>query len=247
MVLISLLTSILLATAAFAAPSSMRSRRQSRPLQRLQSSGNDTSNVQYSSNWAGAVWSEAAGTFKAVTGTITVPTPSSPSGSSSAWVGIDGDTCGNAILQTGIDMTYENGVVSYDAWYEWYPAVAHDFTGITIHGGDVLVFTVTATSTTTGIAKIQNLSNGQTVSKSLSSTHALCEQDAEWIVEDYEENGGLVPFCDFGSVDFTNAFATTSSGSQMTPSGATEIDIKQNNVVLTSVSESSSGVTITYK
>ena len=33
----------------------------------------------------------------------------------SAWVGIDGDTCANAILQTGIDFTVtEDGSVRYD-------------------------------------------------------------------------------------------------------------------------------------
>ncbi|KAK2463901.1 hypothetical protein APHAL10511_004073 [Amanita phalloides] len=129
------------------------------------------SNVQYSSNWAGAVWSGAAGTFKAVTGTITVPAPDCGSSacSASAWVGIDGDTCGNAILQVGINMLCNNGEASYNAWYEWYPAYAHDFSGITISAGDVLVLTVTATSTTTGIAEIQDLTTGQTVSKQLSS------------------------------------------------------------------------------
>lgn len=53
-------------------------------------------NVEYSSNWAGAV---LIGTgFTSVTGTFTVPTPTT-AGSGSAWVGIDGDTCGTAILQ----------------------------------------------------------------------------------------------------------------------------------------------------
>lgn len=54
-----------------------------------------------------------------------MPTPSKPSGggalktySASAWVGIDGDTCETAILQTGIDFTYRLGAVSFDAWYE---------------------------------------------------------------------------------------------------------------------------------
>ena len=48
-----------------------------------------------------------------------MPVPKAPSGgsglySASAWVGIDGDTCDTAILQTGIDFTINNGVVSYD-------------------------------------------------------------------------------------------------------------------------------------
>lgn len=77
--------------------------------------------VQYSSNWAGAV---LIGTgYTSVTGTIVVPTPSTPSGGSSnteyaasAWVGIDGDTCSTAILQTGVDFYVEGGEVAFDAW-----------------------------------------------------------------------------------------------------------------------------------
>lgn len=84
---------------------------------------NDSAHVEYSSNWAGAV---LIGTgYKSVTGTITVPTPSTPSGGSSrteyaasAWVGIDGDTCQTAILQTGVDFYVEGSSVGFDAWYE---------------------------------------------------------------------------------------------------------------------------------
>ena len=54
-----------------------------------------------------------------MTGTFVVPTPQVPSGGSgayyaSAWVGIDGDTCGNAILQTGLDFNVDGSSVSYD-------------------------------------------------------------------------------------------------------------------------------------
>ncbi len=60
MVFTSLLVSVLLATAALAAPStpveSRVARRKTRPLQRLASGGTNASNVEYSSNWAGAVW-----------------------------------------------------------------------------------------------------------------------------------------------------------------------------------------------
>lgn len=63
-----------------------------------------------------ALYSQA--TYKSVTASFTVPTPKAPgSGSSysaSAWVGIDGDTYGNSILQTGLDFTITNGKVSYD-------------------------------------------------------------------------------------------------------------------------------------
>lgn len=42
----------------------------------------------------------------------------------SAWVGIDGDTASNSILQTGVDFYVEGSSVGYDAWYEWYPDYA---------------------------------------------------------------------------------------------------------------------------
>lgn len=84
---------------------------------------NDTQ-VEYSSNWAGAVLVGSG--YQSVTGTFVVPTPKEPSGgsssttySASAWVGLDGDTCTSAILQTGIDFNVEGSSVSYDAWYEW--------------------------------------------------------------------------------------------------------------------------------
>lgn len=185
-----------------------------------------------------------------MTGTFVVPTPQTPSGgsgtySSSAWVGIDGDTCGTAILQTGVDFTVDGGSVSYDAWYEWYPDYAYDFSGIDISAGDTITVTVTASSTTSGSAVITNESNGQQVSQDITSSSALCEQNAEWIVEDFEEDGGLVPFANFGTVTFSNAAATLVSGGSIDPSGADTIDIEQNGEVLTSVTTGSS-VTVTY-
>ncbi|KIL61680.1 hypothetical protein M378DRAFT_82243 [Amanita muscaria Koide BX008] len=248
-------STFLLASAAFAAPEGQVRRtrraagRQTKPFQRIQITGvsdasaaSNVSHVEYSSNWAGAVLE-----YPAVTGTITVPTPSPPDGSASAWVGIDGFTCQTAIFQTGIDFNLVNGVVSYDAWYEWFPDYAYYFNGITINSGDVVQLNVTASSTTTGTAAIRNLSNGQTVSKSLSyPEYPLCEQDAEWIIEDFSSGGGLVPLCDFGTVTFTNAYAYTNDGGILTPCGATELDIEQGSV-LTSVSESSScAVTVRY-
>ena len=58
-----------------------------------------------------------------------MPTPKAPSGgsgtySASAWVGIDGDTCDNAILQTGVDFTVSGGSVSYDGVLIVFPVCA---------------------------------------------------------------------------------------------------------------------------
>ncbi|KAI3335986.1 acid proteinase [Ustulina deusta] len=210
----------------------------------LAANGN-VSNVEYSSNWAGAVLIGSG--YKTVTGTFTVPTPSGE-GAASAWVGIDGDTAQNSILQTGLDFYSENGAISFDAWYEWYPDYAYDFSGISISAGHQVTVTVTATSTSAGTAVIQNLSTGQSVTHSFTrESNALQELNAEWIVEDFEENGSLVQFANFGTVTFTNAYATTSSGTTVQAgSNPTIIDIEQNNKVLTSVTTSGETVTVTY-
>ncbi|KAJ5194514.1 uncharacterized protein N7498_007952 [Penicillium cinerascens] len=261
----AILSSSLLATAVLAAP--LTDKRQARNMARSSNRQSHppyipgtneilhlskTSHEQYSSNWAGAV---LIGTgYKAVSAEFTVPTPKRPSGGSkhkqycaSAWVGIDGDTCSSAILQTGVDFCIQDSTVSYDAWYEWYPDYAYDFSGISISAGDVIKLSVDASSDTTGTATIENVSNGESVTHTFTGgvDGDLCEYNAEWIVEDFESGSSLVPFADFGTVTFSNAEATDGS-STVGPSGATLIDIEQNNEVLTSSSISGSSVTVEY-
>ncbi|CAG8155761.1 unnamed protein product [Penicillium olsonii] len=254
--------SALLATAAIAAPLTEQrqarrglSRKSNPPMKPGTTEAiklNGTSHEEYSSNWAGAV---LIGTgYTAVTAEFTVPTPKLPTGVSSrqqycasAWVGIDGDTCSTAILQTGIDFCVQGSSVTYDAWYEWYPDYAYDFSGIPISAGDVIKITVDATSKTAGTAVVENVTQGKTVTHTFSGgvDGDLCEYNAEWIVEDFESNGSLVPFVDFDSVTFTSASATK-GGQSVGPSGATLMDIKQSSSVLTSSSVTRNSVTVNY-
>ncbi|KAJ7611782.1 peptidase G1 [Roridomyces roridus] len=249
----------LLATTVLAAPrgnleSRIARRRGGLRQQSLTSLTSNTTHAEFSSNWAGASFESAANTYKSVTGTFVVPTPKVPSGKSSsgsyaasAWVGIDGDTCATGILQTGIDFNIANGRVSFDAWYEYFPAASTDFSGISISAGDTIKLTATVATTTSGTVTIENVSTGVTVSKSLTSSAKLCLENAEWIVEDFEEGNSLVPFANFGTVTFTNAVATTQSGTTVSPSsGAVLIDIEQGSTVLTSVSTGTNTVTVAY-
>ena len=71
-----------------------------------------------------------------------------------AWVGIDGDTCQTAILQTGVSF-YGDG--TFDAWYEWIPDYSHSFANFGISAGDQIRMTVDASSKTTGVAILENL------------------------------------------------------------------------------------------
>lgn len=215
---------------------------------------NDTeTHVQYSSNWAGAVL--IGNGYTSVTGIITVPTPKTPSGGSSsteyaasAWVGIDGDTCETAILQTGVDFFVQGSSVSFSAWYEWYPDYSYDFSGLAIDAGDEIRMTVSATGGGKGgKAIVENLTTGKSASHSFSNeSDVLCETNAEWIVEDFSSSDSLVPFADFDTVTFTDASVTTGSG-KVGVTGATIMDIRQNNKILTKCGTSgSSSVTCSY-
>jgi hypothetical protein len=107
---------------------------------------------------------------------------------------------------------------------------------------------VVSSSSRAGVATVKNLSTGQTVTKSLTSSAALGGQNAEWIVEDFESGNALVPFAKFGSVTFTNAVAGLSGGTTEGVSGATIIEIESSSgQVLTTVSiPSSNSVRLSY-
>ena len=207
--------------------------------------GNETiSQLQdYSSNWAGAVL--YGNSWRTVVGTIVVPTPKPPAGASSrttyyasAWVGIDGDSCPTAILQTGIDVAVTGaGKATYSGWYEWYPDYAYDFSNFAVKAGDTVRITVkvAANNLRQGTATLENLTTGRSVSHTFGTqSAALCGTDAEWIVEDFESDGGLVPLANFGKVVFSDASAGQAGGSTLGVTGANVIDLKQSGRVLTS-------------
>ncbi|KAG7284453.1 hypothetical protein NEMBOFW57_010826 [Staphylotrichum longicolle] len=208
--------------------------------------------AEYSINWAGAV---LLGSYKSVTGTITVPTAKPPSGGSSstqyaasAWVGIDGYTCSSPIIQTGVDVFVKNGAVSYDVWYEWWPALSYSFSGFPVSAGDSVTMTVTTSSTSAGTVTLKNNSKGKSVSHSFQGESVtLCQAEAEWIIEDFQLDGQFVPFANFGSVTFTRASATAADGRTVGVSGSRILDLKKDNKVLTTCSTSgSSTVKCTY-
>ncbi|KAK1993309.1 peptidase A4 family protein [Colletotrichum falcatum] len=229
---------------------SARSRHSSAPNQRISVDSLDglnstgDKNVDYSSNWAGAV--QIGTGYNHVTGTITVPEVSGSQGAAaSAWVGIDGDTCQTAILQTGISF-YADG--TFDAWYEWIPDYAYSFSSFGVSVGDQIRMTVDASSKKKGVATLENLTTGKKVTHTFSSTPStLCETNAEWIVEAFQEDGSQVTLADFGTVKFTGATASGTAGS-INAAGADIIDISLDggNSVLASSSVSGSTVTVKY-
>ncbi|KAJ4464535.1 aspergillopepsin-2 heavy chain [Lentinula edodes] len=228
--------------------------RKSQPKIKSESSIIETNSIfheEYSENWAGVFFESppSGETYSTVTGTFTVPSISG-NGAASAWVGIDGVTYTDAILQAGLDFTISDGTISYDAWYEWYPDTAFDISGFDISEGDSITVTVDATSDTEGTITLENTSTGQSVTQTVSapdSSATLGGQNVEWIVEDFEENGSLVTLCDFGTITFTDASASAGSSTVDLTDGDI-VDISQDNQVLTATTvDSSTSITVTYQ
>ncbi|RDW84855.1 hypothetical protein BP6252_02445 [Coleophoma cylindrospora] len=202
------------------------------PLQTITGAGysSDANNsiVSYSPNWAGVILNPPSSDkpLTSVSGTFAVPAPSVPSGqpdgeyTSSIWLGIDGVNNTNAILQAGIDITItkagdHTGYV-FDAFYEWYPNYAVDFTSFSLTAGDVIAIDITTTSSTSGVIVLENVTTGQSITQSVnapSSSAPVRGTSAEWVVENFEGLGAALNFSDFGSVMFENCAAGTSSES----------------------------------
>ena len=68
----------------------------------------------------------------------------------------------------------------------------------------------------------------------------------EWIVEDFEVGGKLMPFADFGKVEFTDTTATTFKGKTVGPAGSTPIDVVHNKTVITKASTGTRSATVSY-
>ncbi|KAJ4482393.1 peptidase A4 family-domain-containing protein [Lentinula aciculospora] len=240
---------------------SRRSLRHSNPSSRIEGLQTETSSssanttIQFSGNWSGAVLvSPPTGEiFTSAIGTFTVPSmPSEGNGAAAAWVGIDGDTFATAILQAGVFFSVSGDTVEYGAWYEWWPDFATDVdtNDFPVSAGDVITVNIQATSNSEGTVTLVNESTGMSFTIDLTSPTKLSflgGQNAEWIVEDYTQNGGLVPLADWGTVTFVNASASTSANNKLGLEDATVFDIEQFNDIMTSVSiNSDSSVSISY-
>lgn len=126
----------------------------------------------------------------------------------------------------------ENGQASYSAWYEWYPAPLTSFDNFEVKPGDTVTMKVVATSKTSGTATVTNDSTGKSVTKTFANQPSLCQQNAEWIVEDFATGGDLIPFAAFTPVHITDA-KWQANGNTYGLDGATLINIKQDDKVLT--------------
>ncbi|KAK9443732.1 Concanavalin A-like lectin/glucanase [Metarhizium brunneum] len=199
--------------------------------------------------WGGAVQEGPPGTgWNYVQGSVVVPSFGGGDNQHSAnmWVGIDGDDCTSAILQTGL-VAYGDG--TFWLWTEWWKHPMQSYeTSLAFSPNDTLRFTVHATSTTSGTTTVENLSSGHAVSHTFTSESAypLCETDAEWILEDWQYDGQPVALENWGTIKIFDTVAK-SPGKQVTAAGSGIVNININGQTLTSSSVDSDGtVSVTY-
>lgn len=141
----------------------------------------------------------------------------------------------------------------YTAWYEWIPAADINFPSSEVgcSFGDTITATIEATSNTTAVATIENISTGKTGSVAYSSaSHPLCQVDADWIVENYSIGSSHNQLADFGSVTFSNAIATLENGTTISVGNAANsysfYNKNSNGTSETSYTTSGSSITIDY-
>ncbi len=168
-----------------------------------------------SANWSGYaaesnILLPQNGFVKSVSGSWVVPalTCGSTNTYVATWVGIDGYSDGT-VEQTGTEQQCINGVQQNYAWYEMYPKPGYMITTISVHPGDKFTASVTYIGNKNFVLSISNISTGQ------SFTHAFksngLRQSAEWIAE-APSSGGILPLANFGTITFTGAQFTDSSG-----------------------------------
>jgi hypothetical protein len=163
----------------------------------------------------------------------------------SYWVGLGAankptsDACSSS-LRVGIDTFWDQNLTTYVAWYEWYPAPSKDFINCTVAPGDTVRLMASANADgAAGTVTLHKLDDkgefqlcGQESLAAADSTRTknLCLSEAAWIVEDFP----LVDLPDipmalanFTSVTFDYLAAGLPDGKQIDLSGATVMDINQ--------------------
>jgi len=169
-------------------------------------------NALESTNWAGYAINAPAGTVTQAKGSWIQPSVTCPSSGAylaAFWAGIDGFINSPTVEQTGTIAQCVNGVATYYAWYEFYPAGSVEISSIVIKPGDVISATVKYSSTTGKFTTtIKDVTTGKSYTKSASVLGAL-RSSAEWIEE-------APSYCNLGCLYAMPNFGTASYGKDST-------------------------------
>src|ERR1700761_8040993 len=174
-----------------------------------------------SENWAGYVVGGSGSSnqqFKSVSGSWVQPTAKCTSGQgySAFWIGLGGSGQSDSLEQDGTEADCSaNGAPSYFAWYEMVPK-APVKVNMAIHPGDHMSSRVSVSG-----SNVSFWLADETTGATYSHTFQMSNPDtssAEWIAEAPSQCSQGLSSCtplslaDFGTVQFTNATATDTSG-----------------------------------
>ena len=168
-----------------------------------------TSNAT-SHNWSGYVATQ--GTFSGVTGTWTVPQPSSTTattGVGATWVGIGGVTSQD-LIQAGTQDVTSGGQHEFQTWIELLPQASQQVPLAVAPGNSITVsITESAPGSGTWSIDMKNNTTGETYQTSVQ--YSSSQSSAEWIEEAPADVSGnattIVPLDNFGMVPFSGATA----------------------------------------
>jgi hypothetical protein len=157
-----------------------------------------------STNWSGYAVT-GHGPYSAVSSSWTQPAVNclqTPTGYSSFWVGLDGDTTGT-VEQTGSEADCSSGSPVYYGWYEMYPKFPVNYSN-PVSPGDAMRASVSYGGSGRFQLTLSDSTKGwsQTVTARLKSAKL---GSAEVIAEAPSSSGGVLPLADFQKVGFSGA------------------------------------------
>jgi hypothetical protein len=126
---------------------------------------------------------------------------------SSVWVGIGGYG-EKSLIQTGTLQQFVNGVPTYYVWYQLLPNRAVRLLNVSVQPGDEIMASVNWVegSVNSWSVEISDLTSGDSFQRTFS--YASSRLSAEWVVESPTVSGNISTLANFGSVIFSDCYAT---------------------------------------
>jgi Peptidase A4 family len=198
-----------------------------------------------SSNWSG--YAVTGGRYTSVSASWVQPAVNcsvTPTGWSSFWVGLDGDTTGT-VEQTGTEADCSSGSAVYSSWYEMYPKFPKNYSD-TVRPGDNFTASVTTDGKGNFSLTISDTTRGwsHTTSARLKSAKL---GSAEVIAEAPSSSGGVLPLADFGTATFSNSKANGTSFANLSGLDAINMVSGSTTKASTGPISSSGGFSVTWK
>ncbi len=169
-----------------------------------------------SSNWSGyaAATSLSNPSSKSVTnvsGFWTIPrlSPSANNAYTAIWVGIDGYKS-STVEQIGTLQNWISGAQQNFAFFEMYPQGAFIIVGFPTNVGDLMGAEVSYVGNNTFQLLLLNATHSlyTIIPFSYTVSKTALRNSSEWIVEAPSLNNTVLPLANYGSVTFSNCFAT---------------------------------------